>query len=170
MGEMSSGEGSKLVDGWKAMLEAQTILSTHHCLSMQEDLEEWAAHRAVTLYGVRMLSGVSVWSLKPAKVEAIRYTGENYDAILEWLRNLGGRIELHVGDDAALFIDVIVSNIEVRVGDWLVRDRMGSLAGVENTMFLDLYQPEDRKCQVATESEPTPSLAGESSTFPATDG
>jgi len=74
---------------------------------------------------------------KPVVIEARRYTGDNYEAIDDWMT--GGFWNLE--DDGRLAIKTLEGVIYASPGDWIIRGVNGEYYPCKPDIFEKTYEP-----------------------------
>jgi len=74
---------------------------------------------------------------KPVVIEAIRWTGENYNEIMEFT----GIDPLHMNPNTnGIFIETLEGRHEASVGDWIIRGIKGEYYPIKNDIFEATYE------------------------------
>ncbi len=76
---------------------------------------------------------------KPVVIEAVRFTGDNINAI--WEAFGAGEVYGPVEDDRSAYIDTAEGRMEARPGDWIIRGVAGELYPCKPGIFAATYEP-----------------------------
>ena len=83
---------------------------------------------------------------KPVVIEAIRWTGENFDELFDWGSSDGGILRAkilragHGEDPALLCIETLEGNMIARVGDWIIKGVKGEFYPCKSDIFEATYE------------------------------
>lgn len=84
---------------------------------------------------------------KPVVIEAMQYTQENRDEVIEW----SGATHTAIDEDGAeyelatLRIQTHGGEMPARVGDWVIKSRRGGFRTCRAATFISDYEEEDAK-------------------------
>lgn len=75
---------------------------------------------------------------KPVVIDAMKYTGHNLLDVITWL-SANGKDFVH--KDGVLAISTLEGNMEVSVGDWVIRGVQGEFYPCKPDIFIQCYDP-----------------------------
>lgn len=82
------------------------------------------------------MSAAQRYRKKPVEIEAIRWTGGNFDQLEEWC---GDHVACNEGSRPRLFIKANAVWIVLTVGEWVAKDRHGFYP-IKDDVFLESYE------------------------------
>jgi hypothetical protein len=81
---------------------------------------------------------------RPVVVEALRYTEEAVDEILEWLGRAGEDSGLHkAGALQSLVVNTLEGDLTASPGDWIIRGVQGEFYACKPGIFESTFEPAD---------------------------
>lgn len=75
---------------------------------------------------------------KPVVIEAMQYTGDNFNLIRQFV---GNDTPLHHLGDGKLFIDTLEGGHEASVNDWIIKGVKGEFYPCKPDIFEQTYEP-----------------------------
>jgi hypothetical protein len=75
---------------------------------------------------------------KPVQVTAMRYTGENFSALRDWV---GDRLQMRFARPYdAVYVETLEGSMRVHAGDWIVKGTRGEYYPVQADPFSDTFE------------------------------
>ena len=101
------------------------------------------------LFGSSKKKPVPRFRKKPVEIEAIQYTGDNFDEIYEWARGDKAASEAPIvcgnkpdgsNDLDALWISTLEGNMKAIKGDWIIKGVKGEFYPCKPDIFKETYE------------------------------
>jgi hypothetical protein len=88
---------------------------------------------------------------KPVTIDAIRWTGDNYDDLVKFVMNstLLGR-----GYSSRVFVKTLEGEMTVDKGDWIIKGVAGEFYPIKHEIFANTYDPTDPEAYQAMYGPP----------------
>jgi len=76
---------------------------------------------------------------KPVVIEAVQWTGENFEELWKLLESKEGRA-VYEESDMSIFLETLEGTMKAEVGDYIIKGVQGEIYPIKEEIFLKTYE------------------------------